>query len=43
MISLGVPFLDSDFMHYFDYASNISSVYSVLSETQKFKEYLNED
>lgn len=43
MISLGVPFLDSDFMHYFEYASNISSIFNILEETKKYEQYLDED
>lgn len=30
-------------MHYFEYASNISSIFNILEETKKYEQYLDED
>lgn len=43
MISLGVPFLDSDFNSFFEYSSNISNIYTILEEVKRYEEFLNED
>jgi len=43
MVSLGVPFLDSEFRSYFSYTSPLTDLKSVQKQVQEFQQYLDQD